>query len=149
MDEGDLPLVLPDTDNFRPRGTPESPLSVIDDWMATTDPATGGPARRESSTMPQVTTRKSQHSVWSKQNVLRCADSVGVTNARISSSVPKTGSGTAGRGSSVPVWDADSLTPAPAQLLLPLLLPCPIISMNRLVLICVSAAALPCTVSRA
>ncbi len=60
MDEADLPLALPDTDNFRPRGTPESPLSVIDDWMATTDPATGGPARRESSTMPQVTTRKSQ-----------------------------------------------------------------------------------------
>mmetsp|Transcript_21063 Transcript_21063/g.63390 ORF Transcript_21063/g.63390 Transcript_21063/m.63390 type:complete len:1009 (+) Transcript_21063:168-3194(+) len=53
IDEADLPLVLPDTDNFQPRGTPESPLSVIEEWMTTTDPTTGGPARRESSTMPQ------------------------------------------------------------------------------------------------
>lgn len=53
VDEASLPVVLPDTDNFQPRGTPESPLSVIDDWMATTDPRTGGPAQRESSTMPQ------------------------------------------------------------------------------------------------
>ena len=83
MDEGDLPLVLPDTDNFRPRGTPESPLSVIDDWMATTDPATGGPARRESSTMPQVTAVKSQHSAWSKQNTRRSPSPAGVTDARI------------------------------------------------------------------
>ena len=53
MAEGDLPLVLPDTDNFRPRGTPESPLSVIEDWVATTAPD-GQPARRETSTMPQA-----------------------------------------------------------------------------------------------
>ena len=52
--ESELPLVLPDTDNFQPRGTPESPLSVIEDWMTTVDPASGRPARRESSTMPQV-----------------------------------------------------------------------------------------------
>jgi len=52
--EDSLPLVLPDTDNFRPRGTPESPLSVIDEWVNTTDPVGGGPARRETSTMPQV-----------------------------------------------------------------------------------------------
>lgn len=52
--EDSLPLVLPDTDNFRPRGTPESPLSVIEDWVATLDPVGGGPARRETSTMPQV-----------------------------------------------------------------------------------------------
>jgi leucyl-tRNA synthetase len=51
--EADLPLVLPDTDNFRPRGTPESPLSVIEDWVATTAPD-GRPARRETSTMPQA-----------------------------------------------------------------------------------------------
>ena len=52
--EDQLPLVLPDTDNFRPRGTPESPLSVIEEWVSTTDPVGGGPARRETSTMPQV-----------------------------------------------------------------------------------------------
>lgn len=52
--EEQLPLVLPDTDNFQPRGTPESPLSVIDEWVNTTDPASGRPARRETSTMPQV-----------------------------------------------------------------------------------------------
>eukprot|EP00798_Chlamydomonas_sp_ICE-L_P005874 gene5874-6166_t len=34
-------------------GIPESPLSVIDWWVNTTDPTTGGPARRETSTMPQ------------------------------------------------------------------------------------------------
>jgi len=51
--EEDLPLVLPETDNFKPKGTPESPLSVIDSWVNTVDPATGKPARRETSTMPQ------------------------------------------------------------------------------------------------
>lgn len=52
--EEELPLLLPETDNFRPSGTPESPLSVISDWVSTTHPTTGGPARRETSTMPQV-----------------------------------------------------------------------------------------------
>jgi hypothetical protein len=40
--EADLPLRLPDTDEFRPSGTPESPLANITDWVNTTDPATGG-----------------------------------------------------------------------------------------------------------
>ncbi len=48
-----LPVVLPETDDFRPAGTGESPLANIAEWMATTDPATGRPARRESNTMPQ------------------------------------------------------------------------------------------------
>ena len=39
--EEDLPLVLPDTDNFRPSGTPESPLAAIPQWVNTTDPRTG------------------------------------------------------------------------------------------------------------
>eukprot|EP00878_Enallax_costatus_P022863 GHUV01024296.1.p1 GENE.GHUV01024296.1~~GHUV01024296.1.p1 ORF type:complete len:684 (+),score=223.68 GHUV01024296.1:356-2407(+) len=51
--EDQLPLQLPETDRFKPSGTPESPLAVIDSWVNTTDPATGGPARRETSTMPQ------------------------------------------------------------------------------------------------
>ncbi|MEW5300771.1 MAG: hypothetical protein WDW36_003677 [Sanguina aurantia] len=48
-----LPLQLPDTDNFKPSGTTESPLAVITEWVNTIDPRTGGPARRETSTMPQ------------------------------------------------------------------------------------------------
>ena len=52
--EDQLPLLLPDTDNFKPSGTPESPLAVIDEWVNTVDPASGRPARRETSTMPQV-----------------------------------------------------------------------------------------------
>ena len=39
--EEDLPLVLPDTDNFKPKGTPESPLAAIPDWVNITDPQTG------------------------------------------------------------------------------------------------------------
>lgn len=41
-----LPLQLPDTDNFKPSGTTESPLAVITEWVNTIDPRTGGPARR-------------------------------------------------------------------------------------------------------
>ncbi|KAJ9505029.1 hypothetical protein QJQ45_021514 [Haematococcus lacustris] len=48
-----LPLVLPETDNFKPSGSPESPLAALPDWVNTTDPATGLPAVRETSTMPQ------------------------------------------------------------------------------------------------
>eukprot|EP00879_Flechtneria_rotunda_P026887 GHRR01028726.1.p1 GENE.GHRR01028726.1~~GHRR01028726.1.p1 ORF type:complete len:534 (+),score=200.19 GHRR01028726.1:97-1602(+) len=51
--EDQLPLMLPDTDQFKPSGTPESPLAAIDSWVNTTDPATGAHARRETSTMPQ------------------------------------------------------------------------------------------------
>ncbi len=51
--EEQLPLVLPETDNFKPSGTGESPLGNLEDWLATTDPATGTPARRETNTMPQ------------------------------------------------------------------------------------------------
>ncbi|KAF8066270.1 leucine--tRNA ligase [Scenedesmus sp. PABB004] len=51
--EESLPLELPVTDQFKPSGTPESPLAAIKSWVNTTDPATGRPARRETSTMPQ------------------------------------------------------------------------------------------------
>jgi len=53
LPESALPLVLPDTDNFKPKGTPESPLAALESWVNTTDPVSGGPARRETSTMPQ------------------------------------------------------------------------------------------------
>lgn len=51
--ESDLPLVLPDVDKYEPSGTGESPLATISEWVNTTDPDTGKPARRETNTMPQ------------------------------------------------------------------------------------------------
>ena len=53
LSENDLPLVLPNLDTFKPSGTGESPLANATDWVSTTDPATGRPARRETNTMPQ------------------------------------------------------------------------------------------------
>lgn len=52
MNESDLPLLLPDVDNYEPTGTEEGPLADIDRWMNTTCPHCGKPARRESNTMP-------------------------------------------------------------------------------------------------
>lgn len=51
--ESELPLTLPDTDDFAPSGTPDPPLAKQTEWVAATDPRTGGPAKRETSTMPQ------------------------------------------------------------------------------------------------
>jgi leucyl-tRNA synthetase len=51
--EEQLPLRLPETNNFKPSGTGESPLANLSDWIDTTDPASGKPARRETNTMPQ------------------------------------------------------------------------------------------------
>ena len=53
LPEEQLPLVLPESNNFKPSGTGESPLANLDQWLVTTDPATGQPARRETNTMPQ------------------------------------------------------------------------------------------------
>jgi len=53
LPEERLPLVLPETDNFKPSGTGESPLANLSEWLATTDPVTNKPARRETNTMPQ------------------------------------------------------------------------------------------------
>lgn len=49
----DLPVRLPETRSYAPTGTGESPLAVISDWVNTTDPKTGKPAKRETNTMPQ------------------------------------------------------------------------------------------------
>ncbi len=49
----DLPLTLPAVASYAPSGTGESPLAGIPEWVETTDPATGQPARRETNTMPQ------------------------------------------------------------------------------------------------
>jgi len=53
LDESDLPLLLPDVEKYKPTGTGESPLAAITDWVATECPKCGGPARRETDTMPQ------------------------------------------------------------------------------------------------
>ena len=51
--ESELPLVLPETDNFKPSGGGEGPLANCDDWVRTVDPRTGKTALRETNTMPQ------------------------------------------------------------------------------------------------
>ncbi|MDR2490247.1 MAG: leucine--tRNA ligase [Spirochaetaceae bacterium] len=53
LDEGSLPLRLPDVKSYVPTGTGESPLANITEWVHTTCPQCGGPARRETNTMPQ------------------------------------------------------------------------------------------------
>ena len=53
LPEDALPLTLPQVESYKPSGTGESPLATIDEWVNTTDPETGLPARRETNTMPQ------------------------------------------------------------------------------------------------
>ena len=53
VDEGDLPLTLPELQDYRPTGTGEPPLAKATDWVNVTDPATGRKGRRETNTMPQ------------------------------------------------------------------------------------------------
>jgi leucyl-tRNA synthetase len=51
--ESELPIRLPDVENYEPSGTGESPLANITDWVNTTCPKCGGKAKRETNTMPQ------------------------------------------------------------------------------------------------
>lgn len=51
--EDQLPLLLPDVESYQPTGTGESPLAAIDEWVNTTCPCCGAPAKRETNTMPQ------------------------------------------------------------------------------------------------
>ena len=53
LDEKDLPLTLPEIDDFRPGENGESPLANHLDWVNTTCPKCGKPAKRETDTMPQ------------------------------------------------------------------------------------------------
>ena len=53
IDEEDLPLQLPKTDNIKPSGTGESPLANIKDWVEVENPETGKKGRIETNTMPQ------------------------------------------------------------------------------------------------
>ena len=49
----ELPLKLPEVENYEPTGTGESPLAGITDWVNCTCPKCGGSAKRETNTMPQ------------------------------------------------------------------------------------------------
>jgi len=51
--EDQLPVTLPEVDRYEPSGTGESPLATIQQWLNTSCPSCGGPALRETNTMPQ------------------------------------------------------------------------------------------------
>ncbi|MDI6821083.1 MAG: leucine--tRNA ligase [Patescibacteria group bacterium] len=51
--EEELPVTLPEVKKYEPTGTGESPLAAIDSWVNTKCPKCGGPAKRETNTMPQ------------------------------------------------------------------------------------------------
>ena len=51
--EDQLPLMLPEVESYQPTGTGESPLADITEWVNTTCPCCGKPAKRETNTMPQ------------------------------------------------------------------------------------------------
>ena len=53
LDESELPLTLPNVESYETTDTGESPLSKIDEWVNVKCPHCGGPAKRETDTMPQ------------------------------------------------------------------------------------------------
>ena len=53
LPEDQLPLTLPEVENYEPTDDGESPISKMTDWVNTTCPCCGAPARRETDTMPQ------------------------------------------------------------------------------------------------
>ena len=53
LPEDQLPLLLPEVESYEPTDDGESPLSKMTDWVNTTCPCCGGPAKRETDTMPQ------------------------------------------------------------------------------------------------
>ena len=53
LPESELPLILPELKDFEPTDDGQSPLARLHDWVNTTCPKCGGPAQRETDTMPQ------------------------------------------------------------------------------------------------
>ena len=53
LPEDQLPLLLPEVESYEPTDDGESPLSKMTEWVNTTCPCCGGPAKRETDTMPQ------------------------------------------------------------------------------------------------
>lgn len=53
LEESELPLMLPEVESYMPTDNGESPLAAMTDWVNTTCPCCGGPAKRETDTMPQ------------------------------------------------------------------------------------------------
>ena len=53
IDESELPLMLPEVDSYMPTDNGESPLAAMTDWVNCKCPKCGGPAKRETDTMPQ------------------------------------------------------------------------------------------------
>ncbi|MBQ6239166.1 MAG: leucine--tRNA ligase [Firmicutes bacterium] len=53
LPESELPLLLPEVESYEPGPNGESPLAAMTDWVNTTCPCCGGPAKRETDTMPQ------------------------------------------------------------------------------------------------
>ncbi|MCM1173854.1 MAG: leucine--tRNA ligase [Blautia sp.] len=53
LDESELPLQLPEVESYMPTDNGESPLAAMTDWVNTACPCCGGPAKRETDTMPQ------------------------------------------------------------------------------------------------
>ncbi|MBR6826069.1 MAG: leucine--tRNA ligase [Oscillospiraceae bacterium] len=53
LDESQLPLLLPEVESYEPTDDGSSPLAAMTDWVNTTCPCCGGPAKRETDTMPQ------------------------------------------------------------------------------------------------
>ena len=53
VQEKDLPVLLPEVESYEPSGNGESPLANITEWVNTACPTCGGPAKRETNTMPQ------------------------------------------------------------------------------------------------
>ena len=53
LPESELPLLLPEVESYEPTDNGESPLAKMTDWVNTTCPSCGGPAKRETDTMPQ------------------------------------------------------------------------------------------------
>ena len=53
VSDAELPVLLPELEEFKPSGSPEGPLAAARAWLETRDPTTGKRARRETNTMPQ------------------------------------------------------------------------------------------------